>query len=360
MTILIDVIGIKNNTHQLNALPIEESVSILFSGKPDLEDIEQYVSLSRIDDDHVWPSVGDPNYKQIQYVKERFGLVDYTFTFNDLDNSLKITPSSKLYTNSKYMLFIEKGLQPQYYTKTKPISVGNSSIRVITESSVLINEIAQYDIDVIQTSVLSNGQHKIRVNVSKNSVVISSNLEIDILSTNLVLNPSTSIKFNSSFPFISGEKFRVVLDDCIRLSGNKIQEISTFIDADVIKLEDNPSQRLEYTDILNFYQNNVFGQTPAPVVQSPTATTVSLSYIGLSTFILTFSQDIKAESVTPNSFKIDLSEAYGNYILESLGYYNPSQRYLITYKILSSRSIRFSVTNREGILLGARYEVVAE
>lgn len=41
MTLSIDVVDIKNNMHQLNALPIEESVFIILTAKPDPEQIKK-------------------------------------------------------------------------------------------------------------------------------------------------------------------------------------------------------------------------------------------------------------------------------------------------------------------------------
>ena len=79
MPLQIDVIDIKNSMHQLNALPIEESVFVLFSSKPDAEQIKKYIHLLRIDSESTWPSVGDPNYTQILYSKEKFGDVEYTY-----------------------------------------------------------------------------------------------------------------------------------------------------------------------------------------------------------------------------------------------------------------------------------------
>ena len=112
MPMSINVIDIKNTLHSLDALPIEESVFVLFSEKPDSYLINDYVSLFRIDSESTWPSVGDPNHTQILYSKEKFGTVEYKYNILQDGNNfvLEIDPISPLYTNSRYVLFVEKNL----------------------------------------------------------------------------------------------------------------------------------------------------------------------------------------------------------------------------------------------------------
>ena len=52
--------------------------------------------------------------------------------------------------------------------------------------------------------------------------------------------------------YITTESFNIVLDSSLRLASNRIQNILTHVDAEVIKTEDNESGRLQYQDIINF------------------------------------------------------------------------------------------------------------
>lgn len=346
MTLSIDVIDIKNNMHQLNALPIEESVFVLFSSKPDANQIKKYVHLFRIDSESTWPSVGDPNYSQILYSKEKFGSVDYDFTImQDGDKFiLELDPKEVLYTNSKYVLFVEKGLTPEYYNYSKVVTRGNSAAYIETvKDSISLTETAKYEIVITQSSTLGLGTHTIRFNVLKNDVQIFTDVALDILKNNrYFFNDKTSIVFETKYPFIAPERFICEVVPAVRLERNRIQEITTHVDAEVIKTEDNQSSRIQYEDILEFYKDNVFVQQPEPS-NSSTAIGTKAKYTNIHKFIVYFDQSISDLTITPDSFDIDFSEAFGNYMLPKFGKYDPANKYIVTYRILDSTSIEFSV-----------------
>ena len=347
MTLSIDVVDIKNNMHQLSALPIEESVFILMSEKPDASQIKNYVTLIRIDSDSVWPSVGDPNYKQILFSKQQLGTVDYNFVITEDSGKwiLEIDPIDKLYTNSRYILFIEKGMPPEYYQLGKYVTRGNSSIKVLTKRSLndLVDE-SEYKILITSSSALGQGTHVIRYNLLKDDVQIVSNAELDILATNeILLNDTTSIELSAKYPFIVNELFVINLNSSSRLEANRVQEISTHVDADVIKTEDNISSRIQHEDILNFYKNNVFIKTPEPIQVPVNGNTALVKYRTLKTFDITFSKDISQYIISPATFTLSFAESFDNYLLTNMGKYNPGNKYIVTYKLISNNTIRFNI-----------------
>lgn len=346
MTLSIDVVDIKNNMHQLNALPIEESVFIILTAKPDPEQIKKRVSLFRIDSESTWPSVGDPNSTQILYSKEKFGNVDYDFKIvqDGALFSLQIDPIEKLYTNSRYVLFVEKGLAPQYYTISKTLSRGNSSIRIDTKGESTLVEEAIYELVITSTSILGQGTHVVTYNLFKNLVQIATNATIDILSDNaeIILNTNTSIAFNSKYPFIATERFSIVLNSASRLLSNKNQDIQTYIDSDVIKTEDNPSGRIEYSDILEFYKDNVFIQNQEP--SRPTGEiSAKVAYKSLDTFIVTFNKDISLHTFNASSFDFSFSEAFDNYLLSNIAKYSELNKYIITFHRKDAYTLVFKI-----------------
>ena len=344
MPLLIDVIDIKNSMHQLSALPIEESVFILFSSKPDAQQIKQYIHLFRIDSESTWPSVGDPNYKQILYSKEKFGEVEYTFnTIIDGSNYiLEINPINPLYTNSKYILFVSKGLSAEYYTVQKTVTRSNSKLNIVTSEDGTISEAAEYNILIKQSSQLGLGSHIIVFDVIKNGNLLYANVSLDIASNaTYKLNDISSILFNVQTPYIATENFKITLDSSNRIISNRIQEISTHVDAEVIKTEDNESGRLQYQDIINFYKDNVFIQNqpsqPDKILKS------TVKYISINKFIITFDKSLSNITITPLSFNLSFSEAFGNYMLTNMGRYNKDNKYLVYYKVLDNFSIQFRV-----------------
>lgn len=356
MPISIDVLSIKNNMHQLNALPVGESIEILFTSKPSLDDVSRFISLTRLEEDYVWPAIGDPNYKQIQYVKERFGAVDVSFEYSDT-NTISVIPSDHLSTNSKYLLYVEKGLPPQYYTVEKTVTRGNSNISVITNSNA-ITETANYEIVIAGTSVLSNGTHTVTLSVFKDSIEMSTPYPLEIFSTDLVLNPTTSVKLSPSFPFIIGEKFTVSLVSADKLSANKMQEIQTYLDADVINTEDNPSQRIQYQDILSFYESAAFKAIlPTQGIKNPP----TIRYTGISSFVLVFPEAIEVNSINQNTFSLNFSEAFGNYLLSGTDDYDPDLKYVVDIKVLSNTEVRFAIRNATSLdVVPSKYIIAME
>lgn len=356
MPISIDVLSIKNNMHQLNALPVGESIEVLFTSKPSINDLERFISLTRLEEDYVWPAIGDPNYKQIQYVKERFGVVDVSFEYSGT-NTISIIPSDNLSTNSKYLLYIEKGLPPQYYNLEKTVTRGNSSVSVVTNNNP-ITETANYEIVVAATSVLSNGTHTVAINLFRDNVQVSTSFPVEIFSTDLVLNSTTSIKFSPSFPFIIGEKFTVSLVSADKLSSNKMQEIQTYIDADVIKTEDNPSQRIQYEDILGFYESAAF---KAILPSQTDKKSVSIRYTGISSFVLVFPEAIDVNSINENTFSMDFSEAFGNYLLSGTEDYDSSLKYVVSIKALNNKEVRFTIRKATSLdVVPSKYIIAME
>lgn len=356
MPISIDVLSIKNNMHQLNALPVGESIEILFTSKPSLDDISRFISLTRLEEDYVWPAIGDPNYKQIQYVKERFGSVDVSFEYSGT-NTVSVIPSDNLSTNSKYLLYVEKGLPPQYYAVEKTVTRGNSSVSVITNSNP-ITETAEYEIVVSETSILSNGTHTVGISLFRDNVQILTSHPVEIYSTNIELNQTTSIKLSSSFPFIVGEKFTVSIVSADKLSANKMQEIQTYLDADVIKTEDNPSQRIQYEDILGFYESAAFKAIlPTQGIKNQPL----IRYTGISSFVLVFPEAIEVNSIDKNTFSLNFSEAFGNYLLSGTDDYDPDLKYVVTIKVLSNTEVRFTIRNATSLdVVSSKYTIVME
>lgn len=340
MPMSINVIDIKNTLHSLDALPIEESVFVLFSEKPDSYLINDYVSLFRIDSESIWPSVGDPNHTQILYSKEKFGTVEYKYNILQDGNNfvLEIDPISPLYTNSRYVLFVEKNLTPEYYELTKSINLSNSSISVGTEknSNSLVDD-SSYSLVITQSSNLSLGNHNIVFDIYQNNILLSSSITLNIKSNNkYYLNTDTFLEFNTNYPFIANERFDIQLNASSRLSTNKIQHIETSIDASIIKTTDD-STRVQYEDILEFYKDNVFIQNQEP--SESTKLKVNIKYVKLNKAIITFPVDISSYQISPLSFVCSFSEAFNNYLLGNINAYTEDKKYIVEYSRVSTNSM---------------------
>lgn len=341
MSIDLNIITITNSMHQLNALPVGESVFILFNAKPDINSVKNKINLCRVDDGIIVPFLGDPNAVQMSYVKQTYGSVPFTpkVSQSGLNWLLEIDPNDLLVTNSKYYLFVENGLLPEFYTITKPVTLGNSSIAIEAANGSATSD--NYEIIITQTTSLTSGKHLIRYTLNKNSVAVATNVEIDINTTKLTIAPGIVVVFNKNVPFLATERFNISVQASTGTVGNKIQYISTYLDADVIKSEDNPSTRLDYEDINKFYESFGWGNASAP--QPQTSISPTLEYVGLNSFLLSFPIDIDETSIQPSSFQFIFSEAFNNYLLSNLELYSTSSKYVVKYKVKNNRQILFKV-----------------
>lgn len=343
MSIDLKIITITNSMYQLNALPVGESVFILLNAKPDLNSVKSKINLCRVDDGIIVPFAGDPNAVQMSYVKQTYGSIPFTpkLTQDGSNWLLEIDPDEPLITNSTYYLFVEKGLLPEFYSIAKPTSLGNSSISLAASGASSTNDV--YEITITQTSQLSTGSHKIKYTLKKNTTTVSTNTELDIAVNTLTLAPGLVVTFNKNVPFLNTEKFVITVTAATALEASRVQTIKTYLDAEVIKSEDNPSTRIDYQDINNFYKNFVWGKAGAP--DMPTASTVKevkLSYIGLDTIELELPSEIDLDTIIPANIKLSFSSAFNNYLLGKLELYSPENKYVL-YLSKNSNKIYFRV-----------------
>lgn len=350
----IQVLTIKNSMHQLDALPIGESINIVFDKEPLVEDLANSITLSRLQTNQVWPSVGDLNAKQIHFIKDTYGTVpvDYIVTQEGTQWNVEVKPKEPLYTNAKYFVFVNTGIRERYFTVNKAVSFGASSISVETLSNVNLTEDAIYDVYITQTSSFTITGNDIKYSLLKDGNPVVTNVALNTNSQVIALNANTSIRLNKSTPFILNERFTITLSEVEKSTSSRIQNISTFIDSQVIKSEDNPSGRLQYQDVVSFYNQYGFGQQATPSAQPADVIKFTTSYINNKKIIITSDKEFNPSSITVNSFSIKFSEAFNNYLLTNLELYDADAKYIIQYKILNNTQIEIEIVDdTEGVVL---------
>ena len=341
MSIDLNIITINNSMHQLDALPVGESVFILFSAKPSLDSVRDKILLTRVDDGRIVPFSGDPNAIQMSYVKEVYGSVPFTPKLSEEDSGwlLEISPNDILHTNSTYYLFIDKGLAPEPSVIEKTVSLGKSNISIIPNGAPTV-ALTNYILRITQTSNLANGQHNVGYILLKDGIQVDSGI-INI-AVSKIERPEISIVLNKNVPFISGEEFSIDVSGYTPLLERRIQKIKTFNDITVIKTEDNGSQRLNYEDINKFYEKHGWGKFDAPKLPGNTLNS-TIKYINESSFIVQFDKDINLDNVSISSISANFSYAFGNYMLPKMKLYNEDEKYIIEFK-KELNSIRFKVS----------------
>lgn len=93
---------------------------------------------------------------------------------------------------------------------------------------------------------------------------------------------------------------------------------------------------------MNFYKDNVFIQNQ-PEQASTNSVKTSVRYTGINKFIVTFNRNISGITITPSSFSLSFSEAFGNYMLTNMLKYNKDNKYIVYFKILDNYSIEFRI-----------------
>ena len=341
----IQVLTIKNSMHQLDALPIGESINILFDKQPLVGDLQNTITLSRLQSNQVWPHPGDLNAKQIHFIKDTYGTVavDFIITVIGSQWNVEVKPKEPLYTNAKYFLFVNSGIREKYYSVNKVVSFGSSNIWIDTIDNANLTDDAVYDLYITQTSSIIQGENNIRYSLFKNSVAVSTNVQLNINSAQIALNANTSIRLNKSTPFINNERYTITLVSAEKSTTSRLQNITTFTDSQVIKSEDNPSGRLQYQDVVGFYNQYGFGQSAAPVQEATDVIKFTVKYIDLDKIIITSDKEFDENSITEQSFTASFSPAFNSYLLSKLDLYSSNSQYIIRYRILSTTEILIEI-----------------
>jgi len=337
----IQVITIKNSIHQLDALPIGESINVVFDKEPLVSDLPNIITLSRLQFNQLWPHPGDLNAKQIHFIKDTYGTVstDFIITASGSQWNVEVKPKEPLYTNAKYFLFVNTGLRAKYYNVNKVVSFGSSNVSVETTGNVDLTDVAVYDLYIAQTSAIVQGENNIRYSLFRDSVAVSTNLPLNTNSQTIALNSNTSLRLNKSTPFINNERYTITLSSSEKSTTSRLQNITTFIDSQVIKSEDNPSGRLQYQDLVGFYNQYGFGQAGPPAQTALDEIKFTSSYIGLNQIMLKSDKEFNTTSITTLSFTASFSQAFNNYLLGKLDLYSFDTKYIVKYKVISTTEI---------------------
>lgn len=334
MAISISVIDILNEDHQLESLPVGENLRVLFSEQPDTYRLENYISIVRISNDQDVPNLGDLFVHQIIDGSSYDTIeCEYIPVSTEIGYGLIVNPEEFLVPNANYYLVIGKGLAPLYhYSVNKTVSTGPSTL-VIETNTLGTSEDAVYTITVSSQSNLSNG-HDVSFDVSKDGGFAETH-DLDLKSNPyLDLNNTVAALFDPNIPYMLGETFEVTLQEIVRLPETKIQKFSTLINSDVIENVDETSTRLSQEDILDYYESTEWSaiDTPAEVAQE----VLDAVFIYPNIIKIKLPTPIEPTSLVEGAFDIDVSYAFGNYLLPQMGFYKESDKYIISFSLNTS------------------------
>lgn len=337
MAISINVIEILNDTYQLSALPLGEPIKVRLTAMPDMSTIDKYISIVNVDSSEDVPNFSsypfliqdEFEYKRIECDYEIQAQQDNTYV-------LTVSPLDILKPESIFYLAVHKNLAPLSYTITKQTSLGPSFIRCLVKDTG-ISEDTGYTITITSQSNLQNGAHIIEFSVTQDEgsqVSFTRNIKEDNV---FPLNAAHSVVFNSDIPYLTGETFYIALSAFNRLGTTKTQKFSTIVESTVIENPETTSTRLSQQQIIEFYENTQWGQefvpTTQPVVEN--AINATFQFIHPNKIRILFDKEILISSITDQFLNIDISHAFGNYLLPNMGLYDDAAKYIFRYRIVN-------------------------
>jgi hypothetical protein len=348
----IRVLDILNSDHELQALPVEEDIQILLSEEPDTFDIESKIFLIRVESDQQLPNLSDAFIRSVgdTYV-DNYDTLSYEYTIKPSVSpdgvELVLNPDLPLIPNSNFYLVVSKDLAPMYYSIDKNVSVGSSKLQLETGSNY-IGEVATYRIVVSQTSNLAGGEHSIGVDLYKDAVPILTNHVFNIKEDKLDIGPEADtllVSFSAGIPFISGEEWTIVTSEFTRVGTTQVQEISTFLDSVLIEAPEQTSKRLENEDLVKFYEDYGWSgrTTDDAVVTEVAESNAEYTFVYPNKLFIKLDKAILPASILDTSFNVDISYAFGNYLLPNMGLYNEEDKFVLKYSSHDSFTILLEI-----------------
>jgi len=357
----IKVIEVLNQKDELLAFPLEGTINILFSGKPNSKDIENYIYYVRHDGDMDvnLPGTANNAIREVGYVQvDRYDRIETIIesTTNSPDEwILSMTPVEAMISNASYYLVLSKFLSPEYYDIVKTVTFGPSTIELSTENGAT-GEVASFEILITSDSELSTGSHYIEFDISRDGL-LSTHIRLNIVNDGYYLFPGIEVLFNKDTPYISGETFTIDTLEFSSLEDTLIQYLETTIHPEIIQpSEEIQSERLNNSQIVEFYEENGWTERvchDGDISSSPDGSILlehSFEFIHPATIIINCGAEIDPSTLLSSIFNIEIGYAFNNYILQEMGYYDNDTLYKIYFSIERKQFIKLETIVYDGTL----------
>ena len=353
----INFIQILNTDEQLSAFPVEGYIDLVFDAPIDTLNANDYIYIIREKPNQ---DVVNIAFNEVKYIGEinvdYYDIVVSTLELNASTSSTftyRLTPNQPLLPNNNYHLVISKTIAPLFYTIEKTNSLGPSvaSLLVDLDYSSTITASTDYVIVITQTSQLSSGSHIIKYTLDGGS---EETLEVKTQTIEIV--SGVNVAFNPNIPILANESFTVTLVPMTRLGETKSQSLVTYINDGVLTVSaEDKSSRLSTDTILKFYEDNGFarrvnGSTDeASSTDTTTVSDIDYKFAYPNVLFINTGIEIDDTSLTDEAFYISIDRAFDNYMLDSLGLYSDSNKYVVTYSLVTDdfgeyNTIKFVIT----------------
>lgn len=358
MAVSLSVVQILNTEEELLSFPVEGSIRLSLTKRPDLTDSKDNIRIVRVDDvdDTRIPRMSDKHIRSIGDLRsDRFQSIEVdTKVEVDGDNfTLFIKPKETLIPNADYYVMISSDMTDSYYEITKPTNFGPSQITV-SKNDDSVGAASTFLLEITSDSVLSAGSHLVGMSILKDGVQIISESSLSVIDSLVDIGSGMFITLDQNTPFLTGEQFQIVTQELQRLPETYIQKFTTMIVSDVIQpAPEVISKKLSQDQIISFYEDNAWGRRldsghPTQAVLAGAQASIGNELITSEfrypdTITIDCKAPVDISTVTLTSLNIELSEAFGNYMLSDMGMYDPEAQYVINVKVVNTTKLRLKI-----------------
>lgn len=339
-----------NQIEELNSFPVTQKIFLKSASQLESSDFKNTILLFDIPRKDALLNLAKPHSFNLGLVSRQYQTVSLDYRQVPVDNyyTIEVTPQKPLELSSSYLLYIDSALSTPFVIKNKLVSKSNSDIIVSVVSSNVNRDIL-LNIKILSTSKITSNSNHVKIELTYDGSITTKVLNL-FNSDTIELN-QTIIQFPSKV-YLEGEEFNFVIQERYSVDNSP----STYIINTVDDLKIFPrlntqetSSEISNQDILDFY-NNV--DTP------PVEVTYDIVYTDLNQFEIRLPAFVNKLDVDINNVKANISKAFNNYLIQNLGLYEDSNKYLL--KLIwdeDSKSILVVVLYNEDSLVNDRITV---
>jgi hypothetical protein len=318
-------IKLLNTEQELKSFPITQKFTLECSSDIDLTDVVNTIFLVNTTRRDSLLNLSEPRNFNLALAKDTYGTVPIKIekTTSGVGCTLTVSPLDPLSLSSSYILYIDKQLSEPFTEVVKTQS--KSSSEVLVEPGTYLNPGNKvYTVKLLTTSSFTSTGHTVKIEVTSGSEITTKLLNLN--KVNYIELKDSKLIFPSK-AYVSGEEFSVTLyNRTVFLDESLAYEISTAGSSSITPLPlEQHSTTVSNQDVIDFY-NSVTSFTPVTEVK------YILTYLSTNSFQLVLNSVVTKSDIDISNMKISVSAAFNNYLLSSMGLYDPELKY--TVKIL--------------------------
>lgn len=327
MSNALTIVEIKNKEEELLSLPLKSPIYVEFSEAIDMVDAKDYIKVIKVTSAG---GIGNIPKTYSDYITHD------TLLFADIDislneNVLTILPKDSYEGGCNYAIYLLKGL------KGLSKSVSDDRVLKFFNSDDLLY---QFEAKTSKTA-LSNGAEVVVFKITDNNgkdygihkVELGKEFSINNLKVTFI---NTDYNVGEAILLDKSEKTLLLEDYLIKFKTNL---------SEIYERPEITSEVVSKEDVLNFFKNPFMSKEQIEAQEEESEKeplyTFRLSYP--NKIIIDFKNPVDISTINPDNFNVEISEAFGNYHLGKMGYYDDCTLYK-TNIVFSKNNKRMTIS----------------